>query len=115
MAVFFPCSTYSSPVVVDGVLYTGSYCGDFEALDAVTGQVLWSKSNLGGVIDSAAVADGVVYVTAKEAATVYAFNSFTGAAVHICRIASFGVQKLHLGTISAVQVWSVEGHLVARC
>src|SRR5437899_6736037 len=48
---FFPCSTYSSPVVVDGVLYTGSYCGDFEALDAVTGQVLWSKSNLGGVID----------------------------------------------------------------
>ena len=36
-------------------------------------------------------------------------------AVHICRIASFGVQKLHLGTISAVQVWSVEGHLVARC
>jgi len=78
---FFPCSTYSSPVVVDGVLYTGSYCGDFEALDAVTGQVLWSKSYLGGVIDSAAVADGVVYVTAKEAATVYAFNASTGAPV----------------------------------
>src|SRR5690348_9703538 len=41
--------------------------------------------------------------------------SFADAAVHICRIASFGVQKLRLGTISAVQVWSVEGHLVARC
>ena len=40
---FFPCSTYSSPVVVNGVLYAGSYCGDFEALDAVTGQKLWSK------------------------------------------------------------------------
>ena len=76
---FFPCSTYSSPVVVNGVLYTGSYCGDFEALDAVTGQTLWSKQNLGGVVDSAAVANGVVYVTAKEAATVYAFNASTGA------------------------------------
>jgi len=41
--------------------------------------------------------------------------SFTGAAIHICRIASFGVRKLHLGTISAVRVWSVEGRLVARC
>jgi len=39
---------------------------------------------------------------------------FTGAAVHICRIASFGAQRLHLG-ISSVQVWSAEGHLVARC
>jgi hypothetical protein len=41
--------------------------------------------------------------------------SFTRAAIHICRIASFGVQRLHLGTMSAVHVWSVEGHLVARC
>jgi len=41
--------------------------------------------------------------------------AFTRAAVHICRIASFGVQKLHLGAVSAVRVWSVEGHLVARC
>src|SRR5690242_18349386 len=28
----FPCSTYSSPAVVGGILYTGSYCGDFEAV-----------------------------------------------------------------------------------
>jgi eukaryotic-like serine/threonine-protein kinase len=77
---FFPCSTYSSPVVVSGVLYTGSYCGDFEALDAATGQTLWTQY-LGGVVDSAAVANGVVYVTAKEAATLFAFNASTGASL----------------------------------
>jgi len=26
-----------------------------------------------------------------------------------------GVQKLHLSMVSAVQVWSVDGHPVARC
>ena len=41
--------------------------------------------------------------------------SFTGAARHICQIAAGGVQKLHLSMVSTVQVWSVDGHPVARC
>jgi hypothetical protein len=41
--------------------------------------------------------------------------SSTGAARHICQIAAGGVQKLHLSMVSAVQVWSVDGHPVARC
>ena len=38
-----------------------------------------------------------------------------GAARAICRAARSGVQKLHLVMISAVRVWSAEGHTVARC
>jgi hypothetical protein len=41
--------------------------------------------------------------------------SSTRAASHICRIAAAGVQKLHLSMVSTVQVWSVDGHPVARC
>jgi len=38
----------------------------------------------------------------------------TKAARFMCQVAIGGVQRLHLG-ISSGQVWSVEGHLVARC
>ena len=41
--------------------------------------------------------------------------SFTGAARNICQIAAPGVQMLHLSMVSTVQVWSVDGHPVARC
>jgi len=41
--------------------------------------------------------------------------SSTGAARRICLAARGGVQKLHLSMVSAVQVWSVDGHPVARC
>ena len=42
--------------------------------------------------------------------------TMTDAARHICRIAASGVQTLHLrAMISTLTVWSVEGHLVARC
>ena len=41
--------------------------------------------------------------------------SSTGASRHICQIAAGGVQKLHLSMVSTVQVWSVDGHVVARC
>jgi hypothetical protein len=37
------------------------------------------------------------------------------AARFMCQVAAGGVQKLHLGMVSAVRVWSIEGHLVARC
>ena len=41
--------------------------------------------------------------------------SFTRASRHICQVAAAGVRKLHLSMVSIVQVWSVDGHLVARC
>jgi hypothetical protein len=54
--------------------------------------------------------------TAKIHATLRDQPTMADAARHICRIAAFGVQTLHLRpVISTVQVLSVEGHLVARC
>ena len=41
--------------------------------------------------------------------------SSAGAARRICQVAAGGVQKLHLSMVSAVRVWSVDGHPVARC
>ena len=38
-----PC-TVCSPSVVDGIVYYGHYCGEIRAVDAETGQAIWSRS-----------------------------------------------------------------------
>lgn len=53
--------------------------------------------------------------TANVHVTLRDESSSAKGARFICQAAAAGVRKLHLGTMSAVQVWSVEGHLVARC
>ena len=53
--------------------------------------------------------------TARVRESLHDQPSFTKAAWAICRTAAGGVRALHLGMVSAVEVWSVEGHLVARC
>lgn len=54
-------------------------------------------------------ATGNVYETLEDQ------PSNTPAAQVICRIASAGAQKLHLRMVTAIQVWSADGHAVARC
>jgi hypothetical protein len=56
---------------------------------------------------------GGVIVNVHE--SLHARPPFANAAHLICRIADAGAKKLHIAKISAVQVWSVEGHPVARC
>lgn len=53
--------------------------------------------------------------TANVHETLHDRPSFAKAPRFICHVAAGGVQKLHLRMVSSVQVWSVEGHLVARC
>jgi hypothetical protein len=53
--------------------------------------------------------------TANVHATLHDQPSFAKAVRFMCQVAAGGVQKLHLGMVAAVQVWSVEGHVVARC
>jgi hypothetical protein len=53
--------------------------------------------------------------TANVHATLRDQASSTKGARFICQTAAGGVRKLHLETIAAVQVWSVDGHLLARC
>ena len=56
----------SSPVVVDGVVYAGSWDRQLYALDAKTGQELW-KMKTGKPIQSfPAVMNSVVYVVGRR-------------------------------------------------
>jgi outer membrane protein assembly factor BamB len=47
--------------VANAVVYTGSFSGFMYAMDARTGEILWSFDSGGSVIDGPAIADGVVY------------------------------------------------------
>jgi outer membrane protein assembly factor BamB len=68
----------SSPAVVNGVVYFGSWDENVYAVDASTGTKLWSYAVGSGVYSSPAVANGVVYVSSDDG-KVYALNAATGA------------------------------------
>ncbi len=68
----------SSPAVVGGVVYAGSFDDNFYALSAATGAKIWSTSIGDAVISSPAVAGGAVYFGAGDG-NVYALNAATGA------------------------------------
>src|SRR5205823_10789956 len=55
-------SIYSSPVIVNGVVYIGSDNGKLYAFSASTGQTLWKASTSDSIESSPAVVDGIVYV-----------------------------------------------------
>ena len=47
--------------MANGVVYAGSFSGMMHAVDARTGEILWSFDSGGSVVDGPAIADGVVY------------------------------------------------------
>ena len=59
-------SVFSSPAVVDGVVYVGSRDGYVYALDALTGGARWSYETNGEVYSSPAVVEGVVYISSND-------------------------------------------------
>jgi eukaryotic-like serine/threonine-protein kinase len=63
-------------VVSDGVIYIGSYDHKLYALDAVTGDILWTYTTGGGIAYSPTVANGMVYVGSNDG-NIYAFKSST--------------------------------------
>ncbi len=69
---------YSSPAVVDGIVYLGSDDGKVYALNASTGAETWSYTTGGRVLGSPAVVDGVVYVGSYDQ-NLYALDQETGA------------------------------------
>jgi outer membrane protein assembly factor BamB len=70
-------SVYSSPTVVDGVLYIMSLDYRLYALDASTGAELWYFSTEGYAYASPMVANGVVYLDGIPG-SVFAVNAKTG-------------------------------------
>jgi outer membrane protein assembly factor BamB len=67
----------SSPSIVNGIAYFGSYDGDVYAVNATTGALVWSYATGGGVFSSPAVVNGIVYIGSTDD-KVYALNAATG-------------------------------------
>ncbi|HNS83537.1 MAG TPA: PQQ-binding-like beta-propeller repeat protein, partial [Methanolinea sp.] len=68
---------YSSPTVVDGVVYIGSDDHSLYAFNAVTGDLIWSYMAGREIRSSPAVADGVVYFGSDDY-NIYALDAGTG-------------------------------------
>ena len=63
----------SSPAVVNGAVYVGSYNGNVYALNATSGDKLWNYTTCGMVLSSPAVANGVVYVGGEKPFMLWVF------------------------------------------
>ena len=77
-----------SPTVVQGVVYAGSYKGVY-ALDAETGELLWSFESESDLSPPPLVAGGVVFV--EDLANLYALDAATGKELWRSEPSSFSV------------------------
>ncbi|MGD0646004.1 MAG: PQQ-binding-like beta-propeller repeat protein, partial [Candidatus Bathyarchaeia archaeon] len=68
---------YSSPAVINDVVYVGSEVGEVYALNATNGIQLWSYPASNYVYSSPAVVNGVVYIGSDDG-NVYALNANNG-------------------------------------
>jgi outer membrane protein assembly factor BamB len=73
-------SIWSSPAIVNGVVYVGSADDNTYALNASTGAKVWNYTTGNWVYSSPAVVNGVVYVGSYDH-NIYALNASTGAKV----------------------------------
>jgi outer membrane protein assembly factor BamB len=78
---------FSSPIVVQGVVYCGSLDTNFYALNAETGEELWHFKTSGGIRSSAAMLDGKVYFSSGDG-FLYALQAASGTEIWRCRIAA---------------------------
>ena len=56
----------TAPVAAEGMVYAGSESGRFYALDAVTGELVWSRESMEWGLQSPAVVDGVLYAESSD-------------------------------------------------
>ena len=71
---------WSSPAVVNGVVYFGSFDRNVYAVNAKDGTEIWNFSTGGGIYSSPAVADNIVYVGSNDH-NIYALNAQPGALI----------------------------------
>jgi outer membrane protein assembly factor BamB len=67
-----------SPVVVSGVVYAGDMSGTLYAVDAATGNQLWTRAGLGTCAGDPQVAGGRIYVPTCLGNSVVALDAATG-------------------------------------
>ncbi|MFD2555152.1 beta-alanine-activating enzyme beta-propeller domain-containing protein [Sphingobacterium tabacisoli] len=68
---------FSTPIVVDGILYVGSCDSSLYAIDTARGNVLWQYRTGGEIRSAVAVDAGLVYVLATDG-HLYALNAKSG-------------------------------------
>jgi outer membrane protein assembly factor BamB len=71
---------YSSPAVVNGIVYAGSIAGSVYALNATNGSHRWKYVTGGAISATPAVVNGILYIDSADG-NVYALNAATGALV----------------------------------
>jgi len=64
-----PILQLSTPVYVDGLLYTVDAKGEFFCLDGKTGEILWSEKLKGKFHSSPIYADGLLYISSTKGET----------------------------------------------
>jgi len=67
----------SSPVVVNNVVYVGSFDGKLYAVNAQTGAAIWSFTTGGPITSSPAFEDGSVYFASQDG-NIYALDATSG-------------------------------------
>jgi outer membrane protein assembly factor BamB len=75
----------SSPTVLDGRVYVAFTDGTIRALDAATGQIVWSAVHPGGAYSSPAVADGRLYIATHNSGLL-ALDANTGSELWLAPI-----------------------------
>src|SRR4029453_3872455 len=101
----------ASPSVVEGVVYVGAWNGTMYALDAFSGQPLWTfnindpdpenRGGFPGIQAFETVVDGVVYFGAADA-NVYALDALTGALMWKHSVGDPTVEGAHVWSSPAV-------------
>src|SRR4030042_2473062 len=68
---------YQGPTYWAGMVFASNEYGGVTALDAFSGEVLWTTNAVGAVLVAPTIADGVMYIGDMNGALV-AFDPFTG-------------------------------------
>jgi outer membrane protein assembly factor BamB len=87
----------SSPAVVDGKVYIGSYDKKIYAIDALNGALVWNFTTGAGIKSSLAVVDGKVYVGPDDG-YIYCLNAENGSL--IWKTPAGGYIQAHFSVIS---------------
>jgi outer membrane protein assembly factor BamB len=73
----FPANVCSAPAAADGTVYVGGYDNTLYALDAATGEEIWTYTTDGPVCAAPTVTDGTVYF-ASDDGRAYAVDAESG-------------------------------------
>ena len=71
---------YTSPAIINGLVYVGSHDHNVYALNAATGAKLWSYTTGDSVESSPSVTNGIVYIGSNDH-NIYALDAQSGAKI----------------------------------